>query len=337
LGKRTIYGRALSNVTNNNMIVGPNNQLYLVKHHSHKIMKINEQGLLETVAGNGSGYDPTEDGVPAVETTVTYPKGITFDKRGNLYISVKYVMQPDGSSPAGIRKVGPDGIITTVSTDYVLEDIFGDVPNFPDSYDWVELAALPNGDLLVAKDHRIFAVTPMQSMVDDGLIYEFDAAGRHLRTLDQFTGVVLKEFEYGLHNQLTAVVDEYGNRTSLQLDGRGLPVSITSPDGQTTSLLFDGNGHLTRVTRPDGSYYSYQYDAQGLMTAKTGPNGHTIQYAYDDGGPLVDRDRKRVAGRRIPIRRRRPAGAGIQRPQRRGPVLRLFHRRPPPDRRDGPV
>ena len=80
--------------------------LYLTEFVDQKVLKIDSLGIIHTVAGNGSiGYSGNNG--PATAASLNYPYGLAFDGSGNLYISdnLNYV----------IRKLAPDGIITTIA------------------------------------------------------------------------------------------------------------------------------------------------------------------------------------------------------------------------------
>ncbi|QEV16859.1 NHL repeat-containing protein [Streptomyces alboniger] len=80
--------------------------LYIADHHNHRIRKVTPNGNITTVAGNGTaGY--VSDGGPAISTRLYHPMGLVVDAEGNLYIADRYNHR--------IRKVTPNGIITTVA------------------------------------------------------------------------------------------------------------------------------------------------------------------------------------------------------------------------------
>ena len=65
-----------------------------------------DQGIISTVAGNGTaGF--SGDGGPAVSAQLTSPSGVAVDSVGNIFIA--------DTNNARIRKVSPNGIITTVA------------------------------------------------------------------------------------------------------------------------------------------------------------------------------------------------------------------------------
>ena len=78
-----------------------------------------------------------------------------------------------------------------------------------------------------------------------------------------------------------------GFLTTIQRNGGGVPVSITSPYGHVTSLAIDADGKLTRVAYPDNSFYAFVYTADGLMTDEFDPQGNNFHHQYDAGGKIT--------------------------------------------------
>lgn len=90
--------------------VDPAGNLYVADYGNKRIRKVSTGGTITTVAGNGSSIN-TEcgcngDGMPAVQASVSEPRGIAFDAAGNLYIADWFV---------GLRRVDRAGIINTVA------------------------------------------------------------------------------------------------------------------------------------------------------------------------------------------------------------------------------
>ena len=78
--------------------------LYIADRNNHRIRKVDSNGIITTIAGNGSaGY--IGDGGPATEAQLNLPEDMVFDNDGNLYIADSYNHV--------IRQVNTDGIITT--------------------------------------------------------------------------------------------------------------------------------------------------------------------------------------------------------------------------------
>jgi uncharacterized protein (TIGR03437 family) len=80
--------------------------LYIADYDDRRIRKVDPQGVITTVAGNGSP-DLGGDGKLAINVGVGYPAGVAVDAARNLYIPVMYYKR--------ILKVNPQGIISTVA------------------------------------------------------------------------------------------------------------------------------------------------------------------------------------------------------------------------------
>jgi len=85
--------------------IDPGSNLYIADEHNSRVRSVAVGGTINTVAGNGS-YTYTGDGGLASAAQLDGPWGAAFDASGNLYIS-------DWNSR--IRKITPDGMITTVA------------------------------------------------------------------------------------------------------------------------------------------------------------------------------------------------------------------------------
>jgi sugar lactone lactonase YvrE len=78
--------------------------LYIADSLSYRVRKVSAEGIITTVAGNGSqGY--SGDGGPAASAQLESPASVAADANGNLYVS-------DNNR---IRKISAGGIITTVA------------------------------------------------------------------------------------------------------------------------------------------------------------------------------------------------------------------------------
>jgi RHS repeat-associated protein len=88
------------------LTIDASGNLYIVDTANHRIRKVDPNGIITTVAGNGTGgYGG--DGGPATQARLYYPYGAAVDLLGNLYIA--------DMSNHRIRKVNPNGIITTIA------------------------------------------------------------------------------------------------------------------------------------------------------------------------------------------------------------------------------
>jgi sugar lactone lactonase YvrE len=82
----------------------PVGNLYITDGNNLRVRKVDLNGIITTVAGNGvAGF--SGDGGPATSAKLNFPAGVALDAAGNLYIA-------DGGNNR-IRKVDLNGIITT--------------------------------------------------------------------------------------------------------------------------------------------------------------------------------------------------------------------------------
>jgi sugar lactone lactonase YvrE len=78
--------------------------LYIADAENHRIRKVDKGGTITTIAGTGEeGY--SGDGGPATSAKLTYPVGLAFDDRGNLYVA----------DELSVRMIDLSGTITTVA------------------------------------------------------------------------------------------------------------------------------------------------------------------------------------------------------------------------------
>jgi sugar lactone lactonase YvrE len=88
------------------VVTDASGNLYVADTLNHRVRKVDEGGIITTVAGTGiQGY--SGDGGPAAQAKVYEPWGVAADTLGNLYIA--------DTSNQRIRKVNKDGIISTVA------------------------------------------------------------------------------------------------------------------------------------------------------------------------------------------------------------------------------
>lgn len=80
--------------------------IFLSHRSKNRIRKIDKNGIITTVAGNGYvGF--SGDGGPALEASFNFPAGLAFDPKGNLYVADR--------NNHRVRKIDPSGTITTVA------------------------------------------------------------------------------------------------------------------------------------------------------------------------------------------------------------------------------
>ena len=91
--------------------VGPDGSIYIADTYNNRIRKIDPDGVITTVAGNGSQTcipaASCGDGGPATSASLAWPHDVTVDSAGDIFIA--------DSNHSRIREVTPDGIIHTIA------------------------------------------------------------------------------------------------------------------------------------------------------------------------------------------------------------------------------
>ena len=88
------------------LAISSTGEIYIPDWECRTVRKINNLGIISTVAGGGS---ETGDGIPATAALLNSPEAVVIDNSGNLYIS--------SYTTCAIRKVSTSGIISTVVGD----------------------------------------------------------------------------------------------------------------------------------------------------------------------------------------------------------------------------
>jgi RHS repeat-associated protein len=216
-------------------------------------------GVITTVAGTGQ-YGFSGDGGLATQANFALPHALALATDGSLFIA--------DTDNHRIRRVGPDGIVTTVA---------GGGLSAGSGSGTSTSAVLPGFSL---RDSAI-------ASTDGTLVYHFDAAGRHLRSITTISGQDAYTFGYDTAGRLITVTDRDGDSTQIERNAAGHPTAIVAPDGQRTTLTVNAQGSLATATNPAGETYAMAYTADGLLTAFTTPRGHVNHFTYDALGRLA--------------------------------------------------
>ncbi len=298
------------------LALGPDGSLYIAGTQNHRVRRVAPSGIITTVVGNGrQGFDG--DGGLAINAQLDNPHGLTLGSDGSLYVADYHNHR--------VRRIGPDGIITTVAGD--------GVPGFSGVASPAARARLdepygvafgPDGSLYIAdsNNHRIRRIAPnlpglgrtaFQVASEDGEeVYQFDRRGKHLRTLDARTQAVTQQFAYDPEGFIAQVTDLSGNVTRFDRDLEFMTLgAIISPYGQHTTFTQDINSkRFTSVTNPAGERYQMSYTADGLLTQFTDPRGNASTFSYDDLGRLLT-DQNAAGGSQTLSRTDLPLGIGL--------------------------
>jgi RHS repeat-associated protein len=272
--------------------LGLDGSLYIADSGNNRIRRVGTDGIITTVAGTGV-YGFMGDGGPATKAQLKFPQGIALGRDGSLYIADSFNNR--------IRRVGTDGIITTVAgtgnSGYSGDGGLAMQANLASPQ---SIAFGPGGNLYIAdtinsRIRRVASLLPVEFSVSDKFIpssdgtelYHFNAQGKHLNTLNTLTGVESYRFSYEATGLLSQITDVDGDITRIERDARGNPTAIVASDGQRTVVTLGTNGNLASVTNPAGEVHRMVYTEAGLMTQFTDPKGNSNNFEYDGLGRLL--------------------------------------------------
>lgn len=142
--------------------------IYVADSQNHAIRKINKDGIVSTVAGNGiAGY---QDGNGQM-AQFNYPSDVVVDKHGNVYVA--------DSLNHAIRKIDPNGIVTTLNhlSTRIVEYFSGAI---------VETGDFQDGPL----NESLFNEPSSLAIDDKGNLYVSDTGNQRIRYIDFGTNTV---------------------------------------------------------------------------------------------------------------------------------------------------
>ena len=278
------------------LAVSTTGEILIASSHPDVVRRVDGSGIIRTVAGAGDG-DALAEGVPASGINLLYPGALSIGADGSVYYA---------SAPNRVIEVRSNGLLHIVvganlaGTDGAIGDngpaargFLADIPG--------GTAVGPDGSLYIAETagNRVRRVGPAFPQFaagttvlpsDDGReLFLFDAAGRHLSTLDALTNQKLFTFSYDDAGRLSAAADQFGNTTQFQRTSAGDLRAIVGPFGETTTTTLDDNGYLASVTNANDETTRLAHSATGLLASLTNPRGgaDVHSFEYDDLGRLT--------------------------------------------------
>ncbi|MDO9377181.1 MAG: NHL repeat-containing protein [Ferruginibacter sp.] len=268
--------------------VNSSGNLYICEQSNDRIRKVDANGIISTVAGDGThGYGG--DGGLATLAHLNGPTGVAVDLFGNIFIA-------DGGNNR-IRKVTANGIITTVAGN-------GSFGSSGDGSDALSAALNnprgvtvdPNGNLYIADygNNRIRKVT------SDGIIttiagngtpgYNGDNGsatlaklnGPNATAVDALGNVYIADANNYCIRKVgtTGIITTIAGNGTLGVSGEGGPATSAQLT-RTECVAVDGSGNLYIAD----SYYGHiqKVDTLGIITSYAG----NVSKETGDGGPAT--------------------------------------------------
>jgi len=274
------------------LALGSDGSIYFSDRNNSLVRKVSPDGIMSRVAGTEGQAGFAGDGGLATEALLNMPYNITLSADDVLYIADQANMR--------IRRVTPDGIITTVAGSDVISSkpLDGHPPTSARLTGARDIAIDPNGYLYIADTyaHRVRKVIPaLPAFSDAGYViasenaeevYSFDKSGRHLKTINSLTNANIYEFGYDTDGGLVSVTDVDNKVTTIERDSSGNPTGIIAPGGQRTTLTQNSQGYLSNVSNPAGEMIQLSYTDSGLLTSYQDANNNITEISYDARGRL---------------------------------------------------
>ncbi len=276
----------------NGVTVDRDGNIFIADQGNRRIRKVSPAGIITTVAGNGTLV--FQSGVPATQAGFS-PDDVVAATDGSVYI-VENNGAATSSALNGIRKVSPDGIITTFSGGGPDDNLGEGGPATQADILPAGVSIGPDGSVYFGNGIRFSKVSSTLSgftaseiaipSEDGSLVYRFETAGRHLATLNALTDVTLLSFAYDSLGKLTSITDGDGLVTTIERNSVGTATAIVAPFGQRTTFTVDSNGYLATVTNPANEFHSMIYSADGLLASFKDPRDNASTFTYDTLGRL---------------------------------------------------
>jgi RHS repeat-associated protein len=285
------------------------------------VRRVGPDGIIRPVIGGGN-LQPT-DGIQATQASFSVPIGVWATADGTIYFAEQVT--------ARVWRVTPDGVLSRAAGGGS-GCFFSSDPDFScgEGAPATQASLLtpvgasidPAGRLLVAEhDGRIVrrfrstlpSFTGNGMLVaagDPGELYEFDQAGRHLRTINGFTGATRFSFAYNSSGLLTGITDGDGGTTTIERATNGNPTAIVGPDDHRTTLAVEPGGFLQRIEDPAGHAWVASYGSGGLVTSITDPNTKASEYTYGGLGRLT-KTLDAAGGTKTPARTDQSSGYSV--------------------------
>ncbi len=224
--------------------------LYIADSTNNRVRRVNTEGRISTVAGNGT-TTYSGDGGPPRNAGLWTAQGVAVGPDRALYIATA------GSKTTAIRADR-------------LRRVRSMLPGFAAVGDIV-IAAADGGELYIFNDsgRHLRTVNAHTNTV----IYSFgyDSARRLVTVTDANNNVttIIRDAS----GNVTGITGPYNQSNSITLDANGYLASLTNPNGESTSFSYTADGLLTSTTPPGKPASSFQYDSGGRLIQTSDPAG----------------------------------------------------------------
>lgn len=309
-----------------NLAIAADGTIYVSDSQNHRIRRIGTDGIILTVAGNGTpGF--SGEGVPAAQAHLRFPRGLAIGPDGSLYVA--------DFQNHRIRRIGIDGIIRTVAGSGTIGYSGDDGPAIEAKLNGpTDVAVDQRGGIYItdSNNFRVRFVAPngrisrlagtgfinffgdggpaLKAFMRpahgvtvglDGAIYIADTFNHAIRrlagpmpsfldsavTIPSQDGEELYRFDIvGRHLQ-TLNARTGAVRYEFGYDDAGRLITITDGDDNVTTIERDGNGSPTAIVGPFGQRTVLQLGNDGYLARLTDEVQQSHHFTYHSGGLLA--------------------------------------------------
>lgn len=270
------------------LAMDPGGNLYIADFQNSRVRRVGTDGRISSVAGSGR-FRLSADNIPASTAAINLPSGLAIDRSGNVYFAE--------NQRARVRKIAPDGAITTViGSGFQGFSGEGVAATTNSLFSPSRLAIDSSGNLYVSDNayHRVRRVTSdglIRTVAGTGQIaFAGDGGAATAAALNQPEGIAIDE-----GNNLY-IADQLNHRVR-----RVSPQGIITTVAGTGDAGFSGDGGLAtaaRLNQPTGvtvdSGNLYIAERGGNRVRKVAANGIITSIAgtgaaasTGDGGPAI--------------------------------------------------
>ncbi|USQ81468.1 hypothetical protein NF556_07410 [Ornithinimicrobium faecis] len=264
------------------LLIGPDDEVYVADTYNARVRRLDPDGTVTTVAGNG--LLPGEDDAtgPAADTPLGEPTSLALDGEGDLVIAA--------SRPARIHKVTSEGTLESVTevaapgvpdeetpaAEVVLPGAV-DVAVGPDGAPRVtaedggvwtvgeSLSRSTTSASWIASGDRTYARTSegVSRLLPDGRSVLVAGGGSRLPDSEPAPALTL---DLGLVEDVAAGPEDSVFVLSSPAEGRGSVVNHVTAHGSATAVLLGSTEHLLAITTaPDGTLYGLDADTRNVV------------------------------------------------------------------------
>ena len=217
--------------TVSSLTTDPNGHIVFADQGNHVVLRVNSDGTVTVLAGNGLGGF-SGDGGPATAASLNRPSDAAMDEAGNLYIYDEFNER--------IRLVTPDGIITTIAGNGISRETGNGGP--------AKLASIGQGDRIAVDGSGnlyIAAACQIRRITPDGMIAAFAGTGNCNHGAD---GPALKTDIYPDSGGMA--FDSSGNLYFAEELILGYIRKISAADGTITTIAGSGVAGFSAASAP---------------------------------------------------------------------------------------